>query len=202
MEIEFFPGKIIFNKPLSRFDHFVVNFADLLQEHGVRYVIVSGYVAIFFGRSRTSEDVDFIIEKLDFERFQRLWAAIEKNYECLNTLSPVEAYEEYLMNNTAIRFAEKGKFVPNVEFKFPKNELDTRTLDLRLEVKCCGHTQFFSPLEQQVAYKLFLGSEKDIEDARFIYQLTKDHLDKAVLERHLDELGVPEELSQAFLGES
>ena len=202
MEIQFSRDKIVFDKVLSRFDTFVMDFADVLETNGIRYVIVSGYVAIFFGRSRTSEDVDLIIGELDLEHFKRLWVALEKNYHCLNTSNPEEAYHEYLLNNTAIRFAEKGQFIPNIEFKFPKNELDARVLKQKLEVECSKRTLFLSPLEQQVAYKLFLGSEKDIEDARFIYQLAREHLNRNLLNKYLDELGVSRELSKAFLGES
>lgn len=41
----------------------------VLDEAGVRYVVVAGYVAILFGRARRSEDVDFIVERIDEGRF-------------------------------------------------------------------------------------------------------------------------------------
>lgn len=39
-------------RELSMLDKFVIGFTRLLEKHGVRYVVVSGYVAIVFGRSR------------------------------------------------------------------------------------------------------------------------------------------------------
>ena len=44
-----------------------------------------------------------------------------------------------------------------------------------------GKHLFISPLELQISYKLFLGSEKDIEDATYLYNLTKEHLDGELL---------------------
>ena len=38
-------------------------FARVLEKHA-KYIIVSGFVAIAHGRSRGTEDIDFIIEKL------------------------------------------------------------------------------------------------------------------------------------------
>ena len=65
---------------------------------------MSGYVAILFGRNRASEDVDIIIEKPDYDNFKKLWDEINKKYECINAFSSEEAYNEYLSNNTPIRF--------------------------------------------------------------------------------------------------
>lgn len=40
-----------------------------LVKNNIKYVIVSGYVAILFGRSRISEDVDLLVEHISFEKF-------------------------------------------------------------------------------------------------------------------------------------
>jgi hypothetical protein len=60
MEIEFKEDKIIFNRELSLLDSFVLSFTEHLASNNIKYVIVSGYVAILFGRSRISEDVDIL----------------------------------------------------------------------------------------------------------------------------------------------
>lgn len=75
----------------------------------------------------------------------------------------------------------KGTFIPNIEMKYPKIELDSWTLENRKSVSLNGKQLFISPLELQIAYKLFLGSEKDIEDAKYLYDLTQEHLDVAFL---------------------
>jgi hypothetical protein len=164
------------DKNLSELDNFVRIFIPILEKH-VKYVIVSGYVAILFGRNRTSEDVDIIIEKPDFEVFKKLWNEIYMNFECLNTSTPENAYNNYLVDNTPIRFSKKNEFIPNIEIKFPKIELDKWTLFERKKVVVNDYTLYVSPLELEIPYKLYLGSHKDIEDARFLYGLFKKHLD-------------------------
>ena len=168
------------DKNLSKLDKFVKVFIPILEKH-VKYVIVSGYVAILFGRNRTSEDVDIIIEKPDFNIFKKLWDEIYEGLECMNTHNPDEAYYTYLSDNIPIRFSKKNDFIPNFEIKFPKIELDKWTLSERKKVLVNDYKLFISPLELEIPYKLYLGSEKDIEDARFLYKLFKNYLDVNLL---------------------
>lgn len=62
MKLKFLKNKIEFKKELNDLDKFVVDFTSILNKLGINYVIVSGYVAILFGRNRTSEDVDIIMK--------------------------------------------------------------------------------------------------------------------------------------------
>ena len=168
------------DKTLSKLDRFVLDFIRILEKHE-KYVIVSGYVAILFGRSRTSEDVDVIIEKPDFNKFNKLWLDIYKNFECINTKDSKEAYYNYLSENISIRFSRKNQFIPNIEIKFPKIELDNWTLSESKKVIINNYELFISPLELEIPYKLYLGSDKDIEDAKHLYKLFKNYLDKDLL---------------------
>lgn len=68
-----------------------------------------------------------------------------------------------------------------MEVKFPKNELDIWTLKNKKKVILNNEILFISPLELQIPFKLFLGSEKDIEDARYLYRLFKDKLNTGLL---------------------
>jgi len=51
----------------------------------------------------------------------------------------------------------------------------------RKEVLFNGHRLFISPLELQIPFKLHLGSEKDIEDARHLYRMFKEKLNEKTL---------------------
>jgi hypothetical protein len=200
MEIEFKEDKIIFEKELSLLDSFVLGFTEHLATNNIKYVIVSGYVAILFGRSRISEDVDILIEHISFEKFLEFWSEIEQNYECLNTGNSYEAYNDYLENHHAIRIAKKGRFIPNIELKFVKNDLDRYSLEHRKHVKIADRSLYLSPLELQIPYKLFLGSEKDIEDARFLFKLFKDNLDIVLLKMFLTKLKISDDNVKRYLG--
>ena len=200
MEIEFKEDKIIFDRELSLLDRFVLSFTEYLEKNNIKYVIISGYVAILFGRSRMSEDVDIFIENITFEKFLKFWSGIEQSYECLNTGNSYEAYNDYLKNHQAIRIANKGSFIPNIELKFVKNDLDRYSLENRRQVKLADKSFYLSPLELQIPYKLFLGSEKDIEDARFLFKLFKDNLNIVLLKMFLSKLKVSDNQVKRYLG--
>lgn len=42
-------------------------------------------------------------------------------------------------------------------------------------------TLFVSPIELQIPFKLFLGTEKDIEDAKHLYKVFKDKINLSLL---------------------
>ena len=77
-------------------------------------------------------------------------------------------------------------------------ELKTATTDLEryalanhytVELPGAGSIRI-SPLELQIAYKLWLGSDKDLGDALFLYRLFRDFLDEGELGRWCSALGV------------
>ena len=48
-------------------------------------------------------------------------------------------------------------------------------------------------LELQIAFKLKLGSEKDFEDCRHLYNVFKEYLNISLLKKHISELKVENE---------
>lgn len=90
------------------------------------------------------------------------------------------------MKHASIRFSRKDQPIPNIEFMFPKAEdLDNWVLKNGKQVQLNRQILKISPIELQIAYKLFLGSEKDIEDARHLYQLFKEDLNQKLLTQFL-----------------
>ena len=173
-------------KELNDLDKLVVDFVRILDRNKVKYVLVSGYVSILFGRSRSSEDIDIIVKKLPKRRFAVLWDDLLKYFECLVPDNFESAYDKYLMKQTSIRFSRKDQPIPNIEFMFPKAEdLDNWVLKNGKQVRLNRQILKISPIELQIAYKLFLGSGKDIEDARHLYQLFKENLNQKLLSEFL-----------------
>ncbi|MEI7961295.1 MAG: hypothetical protein WCI04_03080 [archaeon] len=76
MEIAFEKGKICFEKELSELDKLVLRFVKLVDSVQIDYVIISGYIAILFGRSRGTEDVDLFLEEMSFEKFNSFWEKV------------------------------------------------------------------------------------------------------------------------------
>ncbi|BAA30528.1 218aa long hypothetical protein [Pyrococcus horikoshii OT3] len=191
MDIKFLHDGVIIleNKTLNKLDEFVIDAISILERY-VEYVIVSGYVAILFGRARGTEDIDTIISRISFERFKEIYDDfISSNFEFLNGDDPQELYE-MLQEGLPLRISKSGRIFPNLEIKFPKNELHLIALKERILVKAGQLNVYISPIELQIAYKLYLGSDRDYEDAYFLYELFKDAINKEKLEMFCRKLGV------------
>ena len=195
MELEFRKNRIIFNRELSYLDKLALNFVKILNRQGIDYVIISGYIAILFGRSRNTEDVDLFIEEMPFEKFKKLWEALEKEgFECINAFSPEEAYNDYLKEMIAIRFAVKGTFEPNFELKYPKTDLNQYSLKNKIVVELNNEKLNTSKMELQIAFKLYLGSEKDLEDAIHLWETFKGKLDMELFNEFARRLSVEDKI--------
>ncbi|MFH0972248.1 MAG: nucleotidyltransferase [Candidatus Micrarchaeota archaeon] len=190
MELTYSKKKITLDREEFEVDRFALNFITHLDRAGIRYVVISGYVAISLGRSRNTEDVDMFVEKIPFGKFEEFWNSVSTEFECMNAASAKDAYHEYLLNSTAIRFSRKGKYIPNIEFKFAKTDLDRYSLDNALDLVLNGNPVRISPIELQIAYKAFLGTEKDIEDATYLYELLKGKLDLRLIHYFIPKLKI------------
>jgi len=49
---------------------------------------------------------------------------------------------------------------------------------------------YVPPIELQIAYKLYLGSEKDVEDALYLWEVFREHLNPKLLHKFMEILGV------------
>jgi len=187
-----FPDKntIKLDKELNELDNLTIDFTSILSKAKIRYTIISGYVAVVFGRNRASEDIDIFMERINEEKFSDLWKGLEKNFECINSEDPKEIFNDFLREGSAIRFARKGRFIPNIEVKFPKTEVDIWGIKNRKKLILNNNEIYISPLESQIPFKLFLGSEKDIEDAKYLYNVFKDKLDKSLLDQFIRNLNI------------
>jgi len=156
------------DRVLSELDNFAIDFSSLIGKH-TSYVIVSGYVSILLGRSRTSEDIDMIIPVLDKISWTIIYNdLIKHNYYCLNSESADESYS-YLKDNIAVRFAPLGKVIPNMEVAFASSNTQKLALSTKIKAIVGKKILYISNLELQIAYKeKILKSPKDMEDARHL----------------------------------
>lgn len=155
-------------KDINILNKFCEDFCKIVEKH-CKYIIVSGFVAIASGRTRGTEDIDMITEKINLKKFKELFLElIDNNFECIQTKSAEEAYN-YLTDNTSIRFTWKNKFLPEMEIKFAKDILDEYQLRNRIKLELTGLQVWFSDINTNVAFKEeLLKSPKDLEDARHL----------------------------------
>ena len=202
MEIRFSKNNIVLNqKEITTLDKLVIKFTEAMGN--VDYVIVSGYVAIFFGRIRGTEDIDILLNKMDIKQIGELHERLLKSgFEPVNNVEDSKGAYELLSEGSSLRYAEKGTWAPNFELKFTKKPLDRHTMDNKMKVTFNGkYSMYISPIELQIAFKLWLSSDKDYEDARYIYNIFKTYIDVKKLNGFISELHVKKEIAKKVLGE-
>lgn len=183
------------SRELSELDKDVLDFTRILDACDVDYVIVSGYVAILTGRSRSTEDIDIILESLSETETEELVTEL-KNQGYWGMAMPLDEMYSMLSEGSRIRIAEDGEMYPNFETWFVSNDVEREALSNPLSVTFDEGEIEISPLELQVAYKLRLAqaadslSGKDFEDALHLYLTFEERFNTEQLETYVTELGV------------
>jgi hypothetical protein len=202
MEIEFSKNRLVLEqKELTTLDKLVLRFIAAMGK--VDYVIVSGYIAIFFGRIRGTEDIDILLNKMNMKQIEELHGRLLKGgFGPVNNVENAKDAYELLSEGSSLRYAEKGTWAPNFELKFVKKPLDRHTMDNKMKVTFnTKYSMYISPIELQIAFKLWLGSDKDYEDARYIYNIFKAYTEVRKLNEFISELHVKKEIVKKVLGE-
>lgn len=173
-----------FVKERNILDNFCSEFCAVIEEY-CKYIVVSGFVAIATGRTRGTEDIDLIIEKLDKETFTKMHLALtKKGFVAMQSDSAEELYD-YLNDNTSIRYTWKEKAVPEMEVKFAKDELDNLQLRERTKIPLTGLDIWFGSIEMNIAFKEdYLKSDKDLEDARHLRIVFGDQLSEEKINKY------------------
>lgn len=188
-------------KELTLLDKLVLDFIKFL---GSDYVIVSGYIAILFGRSRNTEDIDIYIKNEGLEAFEKFYSSVmsDGRYWALNAEDAKDAYELMTIDKSSLRFAENGTAEPNFEIKFAAKETDFYSLNNALVVDFGKDGRLrISPIELQIAYKLYLGSDKDIADATHLFITFREMLDMEKLKAFLKALNIGQNAALKLLGD-
>lgn len=185
------------SRELSALDKDVLEFTGILESCDVNYVIVSGYVAILTGRSRSTEDIDIILESLSETETEQLVTEL-KNHGYWEMAMPLDEMHSMLSEGSRIRIAEDGAMYPNFETWFVSNDVEREALSNPLTVMFDEGEVEISPLELQIAYKLRLAQAsdslngKDFEDALHLYLTFEERFNTEQLETYVNELGVEE----------
>jgi len=91
----------------------------------------------------------------------------------------------------------EGTYIPNIEIKFPAVILDNTAL---AEKKCIVLNKniilFIAPIELQIPFKIYLGSDKDIEDAQHLYYIFNDKINKSLMREFARKLKIEGELDK------
>lgn len=170
----------------SILDSFVEDFCRVIEKH-CKYIICSGFVAIAHGRTRATEDIDMIFERMDFTKFKSLHEdLINAGFVCIQSSNPEVLYKDYLITRVSIRYVRKseGFFPPEMEIKFPKDKLDEEQIKERIKLPFTKLDVYFSSIESNIAFKEeYLGTEKDIDDAKHLRFIYKGKIDEGKINK-------------------
>ena len=172
-------------KHITKLDRFVIDAISILSKY-VDYVLISGYVSIFFGRARATEDVDLFIDEITIENFFKFYDESVKNGYEFNIANPEELYNEYLQDDLSINMWKKNLPLIRLEIKIAKKHSQKMSLKNKIKIIYNGGFLLFSPIEYQIAYKkAILKSEKDIEDARHL-EIVFKNLNKEIIDSYTE----------------
>lgn len=187
--------RLVVDRELSALDEAVVAFTGVLDDHGVDYVIVSGYVAILTGRARSTEDVDVVLEPLDREAADALVDGLQ-DAGYWGMAMPIDEMAALLADGERFRVAEEDDLFPNFELWYASTSVEGEALSAAITAALGDHEVAVSPIELQIAYKLRLAEDvgttagKDFEDALHLWLTFRDQLDGDALESYVTDLGV------------
>jgi len=154
-------------------DKFTEDFCAIVDRH-VKYIVVSGFVAIASGRSRATEDIDMIIEKMSKDKFVELHNDLDKEgFECMQSSKSEDVFS-YLEHGDSVRYTRKENklFPPEMDIHFARDEIDEWQLRERQKIEYTGLDVWFSSLDFNIAFKEgLLKTDKDMEDAQHLRRI-------------------------------
>lgn len=163
-------------------DKFAIEFCNIVDKH-VKYIVVSGFVAISHGRRRTTEDIDMIIEGISFKKFVELHNELDEGgFHCMQSTKIDDIYD-YLEKGDSVRYVRKGSLLPpEMEIKFVKDEIDELQMRTRKKFDFTGLDIWFSSIEFNIAFKEgLLKTPKDMEDANHLRIIYKDEINETFI---------------------
>ena len=97
-----------------------------------------------------------------------------------------------LDNGDNIWVAPEDQVTPDLEINFVRDEFDRGSLENAIAARISGETIPIGP-RLQIAYKLYLGAQKDVEDAVHLYALFDQSLSVPRLEQWVTRLDIEAE---------
>ena len=171
-------------------ERFAKRVIQALNESPIDYVIIGGFVAIIYGRPRTTMDIDVI---LNFK--ENNMAEIQGFVNVLQQYD-LDAHQKdiLLALKEKSHFSIFDKSSPwRIDGKGVYTKLDEITLSNRRQLKILGLSAWVESPEDLVIAKLIYGSQQDIEDAVAVLlnlkrQLNMDYLEKRAIEENIADI--------------
>ncbi len=165
---------------MGEFENLVTRVIHILNDLQMNYVVVGGFAVIFHGRSRTTTDLDLILEN-DPSKFNLFLAALKSaNFDVMENQIQIAIKE-----GTNISIFDNESML-RVDLKLSRGSDEKEVLQQAIEESFKGLRIRVAPVEQVLYGKiLYLGDISDIPDAEMLsYNDIVDFL--TVFRRHKD----------------
>ena len=162
----------------------------------IKYIIVGGVAIIHYGRLRTTQDIDIIIED-NYQKFPT-FLEILKRYDF--DVMTEQFYAAYKDKSQVSIFDNKSPLRLDIKIAFKKNEINILSKAIKKNV--LGNELNISPLEYVLLGKiLFIGNIEDIPDSELLeyqdvldfitlYHLNKEEIIEVLLNQLVKEVGL------------
>ncbi len=167
-------NRVNVDKEVTKLDEFVLDSLSIIQKYA-DYAIISGYVSIFFGRARATEDVDLFISDISEHKFKEMCEeAKKKGYEwTIDNCN--DLYHEYLKDSLPINMWKKDFPLLRMEIKLAIKPSQKEVMENPIIVKFNDYEIKMANIESQIAYKRYIAkSDKDLADARHLELVFSD----------------------------
>jgi hypothetical protein len=171
------------------FENFIRKAITALNVSKIKYVVIGGIAAIFYGRPRTTMDLDIVV-LIKNAKIKKLCESLKKNNFEVDEEEIKRAFRErthvpIFFKNSPYRIDLKGVY----------STLDKASLLNRKKVKLLGKSVWIESPEDVIITKLVYGSEQDLNDAKAII-LNQKKLNLSYLSKRAKEEKVVKKLKK------
>ena len=164
------------------FESLIEKIARMLDEAGVRYMIIGGQAVLFYGEPRLTRDIDITLDAT-LEQLDDILKLIEQvDFQPL--VDPATFTKETMV--LPCRDPETGI---RVDFIFSFSLYEQQALHRVRRVKMGEASVCFATPEDVIVHKIIAGRPRDLEDVKGILLKNPD-IDQPYIRRWLDDFSV------------
>ena len=175
----------------NSFEFFIKDFIKAFNESDIKYVLIGGIAVNYYGRPRSTLDVDIIIEK-DENKIKILEQKLRSNNFLVSDNEIIDAVNE--ATHCSI-FWDKDILL-RLDIKIPTRLLEEEALLNRKKITVFDKEVFIQIPEEIIIAKLIYASDQDYDDAYSMILRLKDQLNYELLDRLSKREGVQEKLKK------
>ena len=180
------------------FQNLLARTSHILKELEIPYIITGGYAVCYWGRPRSTFDIDVVVELPD--------SKVKQLTEALRQISESIYVDEITVQNAV---KEKGEFNiihadsgTKIDFWLlkEKDPFDISRLRRAIKKEVLGHDVYLSSPEDLILAKLKWNqespSDRNLEDVKSIFKFSGKDLDMKYLKGWAEKLGVSDDLTE------